>query len=354
MFNHSAIKHISTNPEYRAVLILLAAVSSVINVYIIIKYIVKVHSTKKFPNYLTCCVALSDLFIVLLAALLLAVSYTSQSQISNTLWMLQYVLFDYSFTMYLCTILLCVIDRYLCIAKPLFYRTLSSKGWTKGIVVAVWLVSCVPPLCHLSVCGFKYEKMLSETDEVFRVCFKGLLLLLSLVVVLMLIVTCVMIKRHLVNQQSRHRRRAAQQSSVSSQGHQDNLNPRCNLTKKRKSRVTKASICMTIAFMITFIPTTITSLCHNLGLLRDMDDSDLRVLVDTTTLLYLCTSFIDPCITLVLKKEFRHPGVDLRTLFTLSRSLEGAHTVGTVFVNKIEPSVSKITLVGALSDSSIP
>ena len=118
-FNRTAtIKQINTSTEYRAVLILLSVFSTGVNVFIITKYLVNVHNSKKFPNYLLCCVAISDLLIVLLAAFLLVVSYTSDLPVSRTLSVLQYALLDYSFMVYLCTIMVCVLDRYICI--PIF------------------------------------------------------------------------------------------------------------------------------------------------------------------------------------------------------------------------------------------
>lgn len=337
--NDTSLKLISTGHAYRSVLIILAILSTTANVFIVARYIMEVKRTKKFPNYLLCCIAIADLYMAALICFLLLVSYyTSAHSESNTLMLVQYALLDFSFTMYLCTTITCVLDKYLCIVQPLCYRTASRKTKAKFVILLVWLISLIPPVSHLHICGYDHMQIHSEEDRIFLLCFHAFLLVFSLAVIAMLLATCIKVSILLRKQKKRVQPKHAITATPSQNITQSSGQVKVKRTAKHKSRIIKVSLCLTIAFAVTFLPITTTTFFHKLGVLQSLSFTQVHTLVEVTTVLYLSCSLIDPCMTLWLKKEFRHSIISHITSAAKQTSLVGScHVDGsaaTIFANQ--------------------
>lgn len=269
---------------------ILASICTITN-FIVVAVFLKLKK-KTIPNLLLTCSALADLFLTSILWFQYLVTVFEEGDDNAIFHYTIDGLTDYSYCIVLGTLLVSTVDRYISISRPFYHREQFTKKRTVYVVLALWIVSLLPPLIMLLITKFDYRNLYKLPDVIGSWCFHTVVIVTILIIAVVLYKTFTQVRR--IN---RHEFASGNFRSDDAQKEQTKV---MMATNRKNKRLLRIFIIMITTYTLTYMPLFTYLVLDGANVLNE--DMDIAYVV--CELLYFFSSAINPIVTLSMKEDF--------------------------------------------------
>lgn len=269
---------------------------AIANLLIIMSYCMMGKRRNKIQNILLLAQSITDFYNCGTVWYEVGVNVTAPHQIQwlRIFLLLNNGLLEYSLTLSLCTLVVCSIERYLAIVKPMFHKRHVTKRRVVYSIVAMWVVSFIPVLILLFLMNFSVRNQNLEQVVLYSYVFDAIMFLIIIVVIVLLLVTL---------------SKAKSSCELREQHYKNIVRPEKIAIKKKmykkRVRLTLLFLVMLITYIATFIPLIIGRILFDTNIIDALSLYDKIVLLGVCQLLYKSSALVNPCFTLIIKDDYR-------------------------------------------------
>ena len=253
---------------------------------------------RNVSNYLLFFQSLADSYIGFVMCFEVMSHYLIRYEYWHDRFLLTYTgMLEYSFTLSLGILFLCVTERYLSVNNPIYHKQKVTKLRTIGGSILVCVSAMIPPLCLLSLMNFQLENSSSTEVTIYSLSFNAAIFGLVVSVVVILTMT-------LENARAAIQPKAADTLPLNE--YRAKIRTNTARTRKRKEyRLIKIFIVMIIAYIFSYIPITILRFLYDIKALDNFDAYQDMVVITLCQTLYKSSALFNPILTILLKRDYR-------------------------------------------------